>query len=634
MIVGTAGHIDHGKTALVKALTGVDGDRLAEERARGITIELGFAYADLGAGAITGFVDVPGHERLVHTMLAGAGGIDVALLVVAADDGVMPQTREHVAILDLLGLSRALVAITKADLATPARIDEVAAEVHALLAGTALAGAPVYPVSSLQGCGVADLRAALAQAEATTTARAADGLLRFAVDRSFSLSGTGTVVTGIVLSGQVEEGDEVLVSPQGLRARVRGLHAQQRRAGRGLAGQRCALNLAGPGVEPAAIHRGDVVLAPALHAPTDRIDVELDWLAGEARPATTWFPARLHVHAREVGARVVPLAGPVPPGARGLAQLVLESPIAAAVGERFVLRDTSASRTVGGGRLLDLRAPARRRGTPGRLALLAAAQSASAGEALRGLLAVAPIDLSGFLRDRALPEASGDALLVAAGATRLGPLAVSAAMRDQLAQGLAEVLGQFHEAQPDLPGLGRERLRLQLTPRLSRPAFLALLQAAAARGDVVLEGSFVRLPGHVPQLSEADEALWRRIRPQLLGEARFRPPRVRDLAGAFAVDEAEVRRVLRGIQRRGQVDQVAHDHFFDREVVREMVEIVRDVAAQGEAGWFGAPAFRDRVHNGRKVAIQILDFFDQHGLTLRKGDLRRINPHRADLFDT
>src|SRR5690606_25643047 len=284
MIVGTAGHIDHGKTALVRALTGVDGDRLAEEKARGITIELGFAYADLGGGGITGFVDVPGHERLIHTMLAGAGGIDMALLVVAADDGIMPQTREHLAILDLLGIRRAIVALTKADLAGPERRAEVVEEIRDALAGTILGDAPVMAVSSVTGEGIDDLRAALAACEAEAAARDASGLFRFAVDRSFVLQGVGTVVTGTVLAGRVGLDDSVMISPMGLSARVRGIHAQNRKAAEGVAGQRCALNLAGDGVTKEAIHRGDLLLAPALHAPTARIDAELTLLASEPKP--------------------------------------------------------------------------------------------------------------------------------------------------------------------------------------------------------------------------------------------------------------------------------------------------------------------------------------------------------------
>jgi len=633
VIIGTAGHIDHGKTALVKALTGIDADRLAAEKARGITLDLGFAYADLGSGAITGFVDVPGHERLIHTMLAGAGGIDLALLVVAADDGIMPQTREHLALLDLLGMTRGIVALSKADLAGPARRAEVTAELRAALAATGLREAPVLAVSAVTGEGIATLRAALSAAEAATAARESSGLLRFAVDRSFTLAGAGTVVTGMMLSGRVAIDDRVTIGPRGLAARVRGIHAQNRKAAEGLAGQRCALNLTGEGVTKNALRRGDMILAPALHAPTDRIDAELAVLATETKPVGTWFPARLHSHAVEVGARIVPLTGPLAPGQRGLVQLVLDRPIAAMLADRFVLRDTSASRSIGGGRFLDLRPPARKRGTPERLAWLAASRAADPARALAGLLAVGPVELPVFLRDRGLPEAALPTLLAQAGAETIGSLALSAAALRGLRARLVGVLEDFHAEHPGLAGLGREKLRLALRPRLPKEAFLAFLRAEAAAGSVVLDGAFLRLPGHTARFAAEDEALWLRILPQLLGAARFRPPRVRDFATGLGVTEDEVRRVLKLSQKLGLSHQIAHDHFFARETVREMAAIVLDVAADSADGWFTAAAFRDRVQNGRKVAIEILDFFDRLGLSLRKGDLRRINRHCSDLFD-
>ncbi|MBT0780240.1 selenocysteine-specific translation elongation factor [Paracoccus sp. pheM1] len=634
MIVGTAGHIDHGKSALVRALTGIETDRLAEEKARGITIELGFAYADLGGGAVTGFVDVPGHEKFVHTMLAGAGGIDLALLVVAADDGIMPQTREHLAILDLLGISRGMVALTKSDLAPPARIAALSAQIAELLAPTGLAGAPVFPVSSLTGAGIDALRAALVRAEAQTAARAAEARFRMAIDRSFTLAGTGTVVTGTVLSGRVAPGDQIAISPTGLPARVRAVHAQNRKAEAGLAGQRCALNLAGEGVTRDAIHRGDVALDPALHAPTQRIDVSLRVLGTEPKPLATWFPARLHLGAAETGARIVPLQGPLAPGEEGLAQLVLDRSLAATLGERFILRDVSARRTIGGGRLIDLRAPARHRARPERLAVLRAMALPDPADALTALAGAALIDLDGFARDRALAPAQLDRAIAASGiaivpGTRqaLGPDRLAALRRQMQAE-----LAAFHAENADLQGLGREKLRLMLDPRLPKPDFAAFLRAEAAAGRIALDGAFIRLPGHLPRLAPEDEALLERILPQLAGEDRFRPPRVRDFAHAFGAEEPEVRRILRMAARQGRIDQIAHDHFFARATTVEMVGIIRDLAAASADGWFTAPAFRDRVRNGRKVAIQILDFFDRLGLTLRRGDLRRINPHRVDLF--
>ena len=639
MIVGTAGHIDHGKTSLVRVLTGVDTDRLKEEKARGISIDLGFAYLPAPDGSVLGFVDVPGHEKFVHNMLAGATGINFVLLVVAADDGVMPQTREHLAIVDLLGIERGLVALTKADLASPERRAAVIEEIRQALSATTLAGADIRPVSTVSGEGVDDLRQRLFAAAQSIDARSAQGRFRLAVDRCFTLSGTGTVVTGTVLSGAVSVGDRVVVSPAGLEARVRSIHAQDRPTERGLAGQRCALNIAGDGITKDAITRGAMVLDPALHRPTDRIDATFKLLPGETKPVTQWMPARLHHASAEVGARIVLLGdAPIAPGTEATVQLVLEKPIAAAAGDRFVLRDTTAQRTIGGGKFLDLRAPARKRRTAERLAQLAAYAFADPQAALSALLERPPYyaDLSSFARDRALSEDEVARLIETTGALVVpapnGTLVLSSARWLSLNRALLETLTQFHAAHPDLPGIGLEPLRMQLSPRLPAPGFIVFLQGRAKAGEIALDGAWVRLAGHSVRLTPEDETLWRRIAP-LIGEGeRFRPPRVRDIAGMLDVREPDVRRLLKLVGRMGKVDEVAHDHFFLRGTVAEMVEIIIDCAAKAPDGQFTAAQFRDRVDNGRKVAIQILEFFDRHGVTLRRGDLRRINKHRLDLF--
>ena len=639
MIIGTAGHIDHGKTSLVRALTGVDTDRLKEEKARGISIDLGFAYLPAPDGAVLGFVDVPGHERFVHTMLAGATGIDFVLLVVAADDGVMPQTLEHLAIVDLLGIGHGVVALTKADLVAPERRAQVAADVARMLAATPLAGAAVLPVSTVTGEGIEDLRRHLLDAAAAFGRRAARGRFRLAVDRSFTLAGTGTVVTGTVLSGAVAVDDRVVVSPGGVAARVRSIHAQNRPAERGRAGDRCALNLAGECIAKEAIRRGDVVLDPALHAPADRIDARLRLLPSETRPVGQWMPVRLHHAASEVGARVVLLAdAALAPGDEQPVQLVLEKPIAAAAGDRFVLRDTTAQRTIGGGRFLDLRAPARKRRTPARLAQLEALALAEPERALAALIACAPeyVDLTGFARDHALVEDEIASIVQALGVIRIAVkehvFGLGPATWLRLKRALLSTLDAFHQANPDLPGIGFERLRLQLEPRLPAPAFASALQNLARSGEVALDGAWVRLAGHEVRLTPQDERLWARVAPLLAGAERFRPPRVRDIGEKLGVAEGEIRRLMKLIGRMGKVDEVAHDHFFLRGTVAEMVRICVDLAGAVPNAEFTAAQFRDQVNNGRKVAIQILEFLDRHGVTLRRGDLRRVNRHRLDLF--
>lgn len=634
MIVGTAGHIDHGKTALIKALTGAEGDRLAAEKARGITIELGFAYADLGSGAITGFVDVPGHERFVHTMLAGAGGIDLALLVIAANDGIMPQTREHLAILDLLGIRQGVVALTKCDLVGTAQIAARQAEIAQLLAPTGQADAPIIPVSSLTGAGIETLCLKLMQAEAASAARSVAGRFRLVIDRAFVLSGAGVVVTGPVISGQVSVGDHICLSPSGIKARIRAIHAQNHKADTGSAGQRCALNLTGEHVSRDVITRGEVALDPLLFAPTDRFDATVFVLAAEPRPLAGWHPARLHIGAAEVGARLVPLGPALAGGQSGLMQLVLDQPVAAFVGDRFILRDVSARRTIGGGTVLDPHAPARKRARPERLAFLAAAAIPDPVAALQAFCAspAGLVDLASFARDRALSQSQIEAAFAASGLVEIAGQGMSADTLTRLGIEMSEALAQFHAENPDLQGLSREAMRLKLTPRLPKDCFTSFIRAQASAGQIVLDGAFLRLADHLPRLSAQDEAIWARIVPELGGEARFRPPRVRDFARDLNADEGDLRRIFRMAARQGRVDQIAHDHFFLRSTTEEMAMILRRLAQQSDDGWISAPAFRDQLNNGRKVAIEILDFFDRHGLTLRRGDLRRTNPHRSDLF--
>ena len=365
MIVGTAGHIDHGKTALVKALTGVDADRLPEEKARGITLDLGYAYVPAASGEVLGFVDVPGHERLVHNMVAGVTGIDFVLLVIAADDGPMPQTREHLQIVDLLGLRRGAVALTKIDVVDAARLEAVRRDVQDLLRGTTLEGAPVFPLSSRTGAGVEPLQRHLEQAAASGVHAASRGGFRLAIDRCFTLKGAGVVVTGTVHAGSVKVGDELVLSPPGLRVRVRSLHAQDRPADLGQTGQRCALNLAGPGFEKALVRRGDWVVSAPLHVPVQRVDVQLRLLASEARPLAHWTPVHVHLGAADLTGRVALLESEtLAAGAGALAQLVLDRAIGALAGDRFILRDQSAARTLGGGVVLDPFPPQRGRRLP------------------------------------------------------------------------------------------------------------------------------------------------------------------------------------------------------------------------------------------------------------------------------
>ena len=639
MIVGLAGHIDHGKTALVKALTGVPGDRLKDEKARGITIDLGFAYMPTQSGQPVGFIDVPGHERFVHTMLAGASGVDFALLTIALDDGIMPQTLEHLAILDLLGIARGAVVLTKADLASPESIEHGARRAKAMIAGTTLAHAEILTVSALTGAGVDALRAHLEEAALAAHDRSTGKRFRLAIDRVFTLSGVGVVATGTVLSGSVHVGDRIQLSPSGLFARVRSLHAQNRPSDVAHAGERCALNLAGPGITKDAIGRGDVALDPELHAPTDRIEARMRVLPTEKKPVGQWFPVRLHHASAEAGARIVLFDDkPIAPGEEANVQLVLDRPISAASHDRFVVRDVSAQRTLGGGLFLDLRGTARGRRAPERREQRLALELADPSACLATLLETPPFafDLGAFARDRALSAERTDQLALELGLVSLesgnSKIAVNRDRWNLFTSATLERIGAYHAEHPDFQGLGREQLRVTSQLKLAKAAFDVALRKLAGSGKLVLDGAFVRLPSHEVQLTPEDKAAWELMAPLIGGAQRFRPPRVRDLAAATGRSEKDLRRALKRACRMGWADEVAHDHFFLRSTVREMTAIVADLSAAAKNGSFSAAQFRDQVDNGRKVAIQILDFFDRHGVTLRKGDERRLNRHRLDLF--
>ena len=639
MIVGTAGHIDHGKTALVRTLTGVDTDRLKEEKTRGISIDLGFAYLPAPDGGVLGFVDVPGHERFVRNMLAGATGIDFVLFVVAADDGVMPQTIEHLAIVDLLGIDRGIVALTKTDLVTPERVVEVTAEIEATLSATAISTAEIIPISVISGSGISELRTRLFDAARSFGRRTSTGRFRLAVDRSFTLNGIGTVVTGTVLSGSVAVGDHIVVSPSGIKGQVRSIHAQNRLAESGNIGDRCAINLTGRDIHKDAIVRGDVILDPILHAPADRIDASISILSKELKAVTQWYPVRLHHATADVGARVNPLSDDIiAPGLTALAQLVLEHPIAAAAGDRFILRDTSGQRTIGGGRFIDLRAPARKRRQPERLAQLHAHANIDPQNALTALLSQPSgfTDLTVFSRDRALSAREIDRLITRTGVIKVihdeGVVALASTTWSQLLPQIRVVLNAFHTQSPDLPGLGIERLRLRIEPRFPKAVFTVLLQRLARTREIVLDGNMARLSNHKVEMKTSDADLWQRVNQSIGGDARFRPPRVRDIANHLGASEQEIRRIMQLAGRKRLVHEIAQDQFLTRSAVIEIVELVYELANSGEDGTFPVAQLRDRLNTSRKIAVEVLEFFDRAGVTTRRGALRRVNRMRIQPF--
>jgi len=628
MIIGTAGHIDHGKTSLVKALTGIDADRLKEEKARGITIDLGFAYTPLPNGEILGFVDVPGHEKLIHNMLAGATGIDFVLLVIAADDGPMPQTREHLAVLDLLGLNRGAVALTKTDRVTPDRVASAISEIQALLSGTGLSSCPVFPLSSISGQGVPELRAYLDKAAIQLPVRSASGHFRLAVDRSFTLGGTGTIVTGTVFSGKVAMGDELVVSPAGIKVRVRNIHAQNQPSEAGRAGQRCALNLAGAQFGKDDVRRGDWLLEEPIHQPVQRFDAHCKLLASEQKALKHWTPVHLHVGASDVAARVAVLEGEaIEPGSAAFIQVIADKPVCLLNGDRFILRDQSATRTLGGGRVLDPFPPARNRRTTGRMAALHAMQKTDYGMALMLALEESSVgvDLTAFSLSRNIRQEEAQALWrnlpMQVVATPSATVGFAPAGWMALQQSVLDRVATEHQQAPDSLGPDRARLHRMTLPALVRPVFSAVLDALLSDGRLAQSGPWLHLPEHKVALTAAEEKLWQRILP-ILQESPFAPPRVRDIARDLDLAEAAVRLLLRRIARAGEVYLVAHDHYFTKDAIEKLSAAIRCIAAAQDC--VRAARFRDEIGVGRKLAIQILEFFDRIGYTRRTGDEHRL----------
>ena len=637
MIIGTAGHIDHGKTTLVRALTGVETDRLKEEKERGISIELGYAYAPLPNGEVLGIIDVPGHEKFVHTMAAGAVGIDHALLVVAADDGVMPQTREHLDIVLLLGVRQASVALTKSDRVPPERLAQVQADIAALLAPTVLAGAPVFATAATQpdDAGVAALRSHLQAIAQSQPTRGHSGLFRLAVDRVFTLPGQGTVVTGTVFGGQVQVGDSLVHSASGQAVRVRSIHAQNQSSAQGLAGQRCALNLAG--IAKDAIHRGDWIADARVLQASDRIDVRLRLLPDAPRVAQ-WTPVHIHLGTAHLTAHIALLEGNhIEPGSEVRAQLVLSSPVHTVPGDRLIVRNAQASRTIAGGSVIDPFAPARKRRSAERvLALNALEELAQRGDT-SAVVAQAPhgIALSQLVRlsGRLLPP--GDLLEAMQLPLPQGDVLLLDAMRWQLLRAQVLVaLERFHSKNADEPGVNAARLRRIALPGLPQSAhgtndalWRGLLDALLQDGSLAQSGAWLHLPGHRVQLSPAEETLAQKLLPALQA-GQFEPPWVRDLAQATQAGEEPVRQLLRKLARQGLVFQVVKDLFYATPAMDALAVLLHTLAesAAAQGGAVEAHAFRDATGLGRKRAIQILEFFNRIGYTRRVRDGHWLRP--------
>jgi selenocysteine-specific elongation factor len=623
--VGTAGHIDHGKTSLVKALTGTDTDRLPEEKARGITIDLGFAFLEEPDGLVIEIVDVPGHERFVKNMLAGAGGIDLALLVVAADEGVMPQTREHLAICQLLRIKSGLVVLSKADLAEPEWIELVRDDVRRALEPTFLAGCPIVHASVKTGAGLPELRAALATFARAVPAKDPDRTARLPIDRVFTVKGFGTVVTGTLIAGHVVVDDKVEVYPRRIQSKVRGLQVHGRIVPEATAGQRTAVNL--QGVERAAIERGDVLAPPGTLVPTVLLDGTLELLEDAPRPVKTRDRVRFHVGTQEVMARVLPVDRPeLAPGGSGQARFRLEAPVVALPGDRFVVRSYSPIVTIGGGTVLDIAPPRfKRRGAAlaAHLALLATGdppavleehlkQAGAAGARVADLRARTPFgpELLRQLLDRL--QHDGRVLAVDR------EWYLHRAANDRLRAQTVELLETFHTENPLRGGISREELRSRAGNAQER-VFTQLLTVLESEGVVKSERDQVRLGSHTIRLRPDQERVVKGLEADFRG-AGAAPPSPEEALGRLGVKGTEKHELFQVLVADRTLLRVKDSLYFHAEALRSIQEQL--VALLRQKKEIGPADFKDLFGVSRKYAIPLMEYFDTQRVTVRVGERR------------
>ena len=628
LILGTAGHIDHGKTSLVKALTGIDTDRLKEEKERGITIELGFAHMDLPGDIRLGIVDVPGHERFVRSMVAGVGGMDLVVLVIAADEGVMPQTREHLEICQLLGVKTGMVALTKSDMVDEEWLAMLTEEVRDYLSGTFLEGARIVPVSSRTGQGIEDLRTALTELAATVVEKGAEGPFRLPVDRVFTMTGFGTVVTGTLISGEIRVGDEVEILPSGINSRVRGIQTHGSKEESGVAGQRVAVNL--QGVEHTEIERGTVVVPRALFRTTMRVDARLDYLASAPLALKHRQVLRLHSATYEVPAQVILLDRDIlVTGASAFVQLRMRSPVLLLPGDPFVLRISSPSTTVGGGKVLDPAPPRRRRRSDAAIELLNALNEGSDMDKVR--LLVTGSLYSGITREEiilrsGLTEKRVDTALTpllscgeAVMALRDPKMFVSregfVGLKTTLLSGIEGYLAMNSLKE----GMGKEELKGRL-PKRSDPRFFGNVLAAMEKdGSVVVERDMVRIPGRT-RVTEEDQAALREKVGRMLIKGGIEPPTLKEVCEGTGKDEKTVLEHLGSLAREGRVVKVKAELYYAAEPLASIREKL--ISHLKEKGEITPGEFRELTGLSRKFMIPLLEHFDQEKLTIRVGEKR------------
>lgn len=623
VILGTAGHIDHGKTELVRALTGIDTDRLKEEKQRGISIELGFAFLDLGDDIRMGIVDVPGHEKFVRQMVAGSGGVDIAALVVALDEGVMPQTVEHLDILSLLGIRQGLVVLTKLDL-----VDEELAllaeeDAKEAVKGTFLEDVPMIRVSSKTGEGIDELRETLKQLASQVTERPVHGLLRLPVDRVFMMKGHGTVVTGTLISGTLSTGDEVEILPDGLRSSVRSLESHNRAEVKAFPGERVAVNLRG--LEQAQIHRGEVVVHPGEYRPSYIVDVKLKALARCPIALKNRRKVRLHHYTSEVEARVVlPDLESLEPGQETLAQLRTSSPVIPSTGDRFVIRALSPSITLGGGVVVNPRGTKLKARTAKSFVELDHEDDAGiVGSLVRsgGLAGVARNELlgmSGFSSKRL--DKVLDSLRNSRTVIRFDPAEnrmIHTDFFDVVKNKILEKLMTFHKDQPLKAGIPRQELRSTVPG--GDKLFKTVIENLVTKGEVVDQGDTIRHSGHEIRLKEDEKGLKERLM-KMIVQGGNSPPVLKEILQATTTDVRHVRNLLNLLEKEGQVVRVKEDLYFSGAFVNEVKRKVVEYIQRG--GGLTPSQFHEITGSSRKYNIPLLEYLDRERFTMRVGDQR------------
>lgn len=638
MIIATAGHVDHGKTSLVKALTGVDTDKLPEEKSRGLTIELGFAYHDIGDGKATGFIDVPGHEKFIRTMIAGVSGIDCVLFIIAVDDGPMPQTIEHLAIMNLLGVQHGIFALTKTDRVAPERVEEVRAEVATLTSNTSLASAKIIPVSAHTGDNITALSAELLDLSHDLPGRAAKGRFRMAIDRNFVLQGAGRIVAGTILAGHVHTEDTIRLLPQDVELRVRGIHAQNAESTSATSGERAALNITGGDLKRLEIHRGNWVVDAGARLTTTKIDTEISVLNTETRALKNRTPVHLHIGAADIGARVVTLDDKnIAPGESGLVQLQLNEPVSTVYAERFILRDQSALRTIGGGYVIDPFPVTRGRNKDNRMAVLNAQLEDSASDALQNLLMLGldDFDFGRFVATRNLDEDGLKKCIDASDCVLVehlhGQSAFSQTKWQQLLASVKDICAQFHRKNPDKIGINEGQLQRALPKKLGKRNASAIIEACAKEKILIRDSGQYRLPEHQVKRAPANEALWKKVSAKLESSGR-KAPVVHDLHTELGIDLKQLSQFLIGAAKQGFLIKVSDKRYFLPATVREFAETAERLANQASGGGFTVKEFRDSVGIGRNAVIEILEYFDRAGLTIRQDQIRKLRKSAAALY--